>query len=153
MRSRLVAVLAANRGIAVVVSAFIALGVVYSVVTPIFEAGDEIWHYPFVQYLATGHSLPIQDPNVQTLWAQEGGQPPLYYAVGALTTFWIDTHDLQDRLWRNPEAKIGIPLDYGNKNLIVHTSAEDWPWSHTTLAVHLLRFLSIAFSALTVICT
>ncbi|MCL4396114.1 MAG: DUF2142 domain-containing protein [Chloroflexi bacterium] len=153
MRNRITSLLNAHRLAAVVVSAFVVLGVVYSVVTPIFEAGDEIWHYPFVQYLATGHSLPVQDPNVQTLWEQEGGQPPLYYALGAAATFWIDTGDLTDRLWRNPEARIGIPLDYGNKNLVVHTSAEDWPWSRTTLAVHLLRVLSILLSTLTVVFT
>ncbi len=142
-----------HRLLAVILAAFVALATLYSIVTPIFEAGDELWHYPFVQFLATGHSLPIQDPNVRTRWEQEGGQPPLYYAVSALATFWIDTRDLPDRLWRNPEAKIGIPLDYGNKNMVVHTSAEDFPWHNTALAVHLIRFLSILFAAFTVLFT
>lgn len=137
----------------IILIAFIALGVLYSIVTPIFEAGDELWHYPFVQSLATGRGLPIQDPNVETLWAQEGGQPPLYYTISALATFWIDTRDLSDRLWRNPHARIGIPLDFGNKNLVVHTSAENFPWQNTTLAVHLIRFLSILLSAITVALT
>lgn len=131
----------------VIVAAFLLLATLYSIVTPIFEAGDEIWHYPFVQHLATGHSLPVQDPAVKTLWEQEGGQPPLYYALGAIITSWIDTRDLADRLWTNPHAKIGIPLVLGNKNLIVHTNAEDFPWHGTTLAVHLLRFFSILLSA------
>ncbi|MGE5263762.1 MAG: DUF2142 domain-containing protein, partial [Acidobacteriota bacterium] len=139
--------------LALLLLAFILLATIYSVATPIFEAGDEIWHFPFVQHLATGHSLPVQDPAVKTLWEQEGGQPPLYYALGALATFWIDTGDLSDRRWMNPEAKIGIPLAYGNKNLIVHTSAEDFPWHNTALAVHLLRFLSILLSAGTVALT
>ena len=142
-----------HRALVLILAAFAALAVTYSIVTPIFEAGDELWHYPFVQSLATGHGLPIQDPNVQTLWEQEGGQPPLYYAISALATFWIDTRDLTDRLWRNPEAKIGIPLDYGNKNMVVHTSAEDFPWHNTALAVHLIRLLSILFSAFTVLFT
>ncbi len=144
---------ARNPELFVLVAAFVALALIYSVATPIFEAGDEIWHYPFVQHLATGHGLPIQDPNVETLWEQEGGQPPLYYAVSALATFWIDTRDLSDRLWNNPEAKIGIPLVWGNKNMIVHTSAEDFPWHNTALAVHLIRFLSVLFSAGTVALT
>ena len=143
----------AHRALAVILAAFVVLAVTYSTVTPIFEAGDELWHYPFVQSLATGHGLPVQDPNVQTLWEQEGGQPPLYYALSALATFWVDTRDLPDRLWRNPEAKIGIPLDYGNKNMVVHTSAEDFPWHNTALAVHLIRFLSIIFSAFTILFT
>ncbi len=142
-----------QRWLAPILLAFIVLAVTYSVVTPIFEAGDELWHYPFVQHLATGHGLPVQDPNVETLWEQEGGQPPLYYALSALATFWIDTHDLPERLWRNPHARIGIPLDYGNKNMIVHTSAENFPWQGTTLAVHLIRFLSILLSTITVALT
>lgn len=142
-----------HRALAFLLAAFVALAVTYSIVTPIFEAGDELWHYPFVQHLATGHGLPIQDPNSETLWEQEGGQPPLYYALAALATFWIDTRDLPDRLWRNPHARIGIPLDFGNKNMIVHTRAENFPWQNTTLAAHLIRFLSILFSTLTVALT
>src|SRR5574341_466453 len=145
--------LIANPELFVMVAGFMLLAVVYSIVTPIFEAGDEIWHYPFVQHLATGHSLPIQDPGMKTLWAQEGGQPPLYYALAALATFWIDTRDLPDRLWYNPHAKIGIPLLFGNKNLIVHTAAEEFPWHNTALAVHLIRFLSLLLSAATIVFT
>jgi hypothetical protein len=142
-----------HRALVFILIAFLALAITYSIITPIFEAGDEIWHYPFVQHLATGNGLPIQDPNVKTLWEQEGGQPPLYYAISALATFWIDTRDLPERVWLNPHAKIGIPLVFGNKNLIVHTSAESFPWRNTALAVHLIRFLSILFSAITVALT
>ncbi len=153
MRERTLQSSERHPAIYVVVAAFVALATIYSVTTPIFEAGDEVWHYPFVQSLASGNGLPIQDPNVETLWEQEGGQPPLYYAVSALATFWIDTRDLPDRLWHNPEAKIGIPLVWGNKNMIVHTSAEDFPWHNTALAVHVIRLLSILFSAGTVALT
>jgi hypothetical protein len=137
----------------VIVALFLGLGIIYSVVTPIFEAGDEIWHYPLVQYLATGHGLPVQDPAQPQAWKQEGGQPPLYYAVAAILTFWIDTSDLPERLWYNPHARIGIPLAYGNKNMVVHTSAEKFPWHGTVLAVHLVRFLSLLFSTGTVVLT
>lgn len=150
---RLKSALQGYRSLAFVVSAFLTLGIFYSIETPIFEAGDEIWHYPFVQSLATGHGLPVQDPARKDLWAQEGGQPPLYYALSAAATFWIDTVDLRDRLWLNPYAKIGIPLAYGNKNLIVHTAAEDFPWHDTALAVHLIRFLSLLLGACTVVLT
>ncbi len=153
MRTRILRSLKTHRWLVFILAAFVALGVTYSIVTPIFEAGDELWHYPFVQYLATGHGLPIQDPNMETLWEQEGGQPPLYYTLGALATFWIDTRDLPDRLWRNPHAKIGIPLAFGNKNMVVHTSAEDFPWHNTALAVHLIRFLSLILSTITVALT
>lgn len=142
-----------GRAIYVLVALFVLLGTLYSVTTPIFEAGDELWHYPHVQLIATGHGLPVQDPTQKQLWEQEGGQPPLFYVLSAALTFWIDTGDMQARLWRNPYAKIGIPLAYGNKNMVVHTNAESFPWQGTTLAVHLIRLLSVLFSAGTVFFT
>ena len=80
-------------GISLILALFVALGVIYSVVTPIFEASDELWHYPFVKHLADGNGLPVQDANADQPWRQEGSQPPLYYALSALATFWIDTDD------------------------------------------------------------
>ncbi len=139
--------------LAVLLAVFLLLGAMYSITTPLFEAGDELWHYPYVQWVARGKGLPVQDPAQKQLWEQEGGQPPLYYVFAALETFWIDTSDLPERLWRNPYAKIGVPLAYGNKNMIVHTSAENFPWQGTTLAVHLIRLLSVLFSAGTVYLT
>jgi hypothetical protein len=146
-------VLREYRSLIALVALFLILGGIYAVVTPIFEAGDEVWHYPFVEYVAAGHGLPVQNSARKDLWEQEGGQPPLYYALSAAATFWIDTRDLQDRLWRNPYAKIGLPLAFGNKNLIVHTSAEDFPWRQTSLSVHVIRFLSLLLSACTVVLT
>jgi len=145
--------LANPRAIYFLVALFVALGALYSVTTPLFEAGDELWHYPHVQWIARGNGLPVQDPAQAQLWEQEGGQPPLYYTLAAATTFWVDTSDLRERLWRNPFAKIGVPLAYGNKNMVVHTSAENFPWQNTALAVHLIRLMSVLFSAATVFLT
>ncbi|MBC7263248.1 MAG: glycosyltransferase family 39 protein [Chloroflexi bacterium] len=136
-----------------VLSAYVLLGLIYSVVTPIFEASDELWHYPFVKHIADGHGLPIQDPTAQQLWRQEGSQPPLYYAVAALATFWIDTSDLSEILWRNPHADIGIPTPDGNINMIVHTDRERFPYQGTVLAVHIIRALSVFVGLVTVWCT
>jgi len=136
-----------------ILAGFVALATLYSVTTPLFESPDEIWHYPVIQHIATGHGLPIQEPGTGQLWQQEGSQPPLYYLLGAAATFWIDTSDLQQRLWNNPHAHIGIPLADGNKNVIVHTAAEDFPYRGTVLAVHLIRLLSVLLGAITVLLT
>jgi 4-amino-4-deoxy-L-arabinose transferase-like glycosyltransferase len=125
---------------------FVVLGTTYSLVTPLFEASDEISHYPVVQHIATTGTLPVQRPGVETLWEQEGSQPPLYYLLSAALTFWIDTSDLQTVRWRNPHAKLGIPLDPDNKNMVIHTQAEAFPWRGTALAMHLIRFFSVALS-------
>lgn len=142
-----------NFYITLVMLAFLILGTTYSIITPLFEATDELSHYPVVKNIADGHGLPVQDPSVETLWQQEGGQPPLYYALSALITSWIDTNDLPERLWRNPHATIGVPLETDNKNMIMHTEAERFPYERTILAVHIIRLLSVLMGAGTVLLT
>jgi len=140
-------------GIILILTGFLVLGTVYSVVTPLFEASDELWHYPFVKHLAEGGGLPVQDPRVEQPWRQEGSQPPLYYALGALATFWIDTSDFAEVRWLNPHADIGVETADGNLNMVVHSEREGFPYQGTALAVHIVRFLSVLMGAVTVLCT
>ncbi|MDX1415721.1 MAG: hypothetical protein R3293_16105, partial [Candidatus Promineifilaceae bacterium] len=60
---------------------FLILGFTYALTTPVFEASDELWHYPLVRHLADGNPLPVQvfDPELAGPWKQEASQPPLYY--------------------------------------------------------------------------
>jgi hypothetical protein len=51
---------------------FIVLAFIYSVVTPIFEASDEISHYPVVNHIAATGKLPVQQVGVKTLWSKRG---------------------------------------------------------------------------------
>jgi 4-amino-4-deoxy-L-arabinose transferase-like glycosyltransferase len=139
--------------IAAITLLFVILGVVYSLTTPIFEASDELWHYPVVKYIADGRGLPVQRPGVEAPWQQEGSQPPGYYALAALVTAWIDTDDLSEVRWLNPMANTGRPLAAGNKNLVIHTEREAFPWRGTALAVHLIRLLSVCLCASTVYLT
>jgi hypothetical protein len=142
-----------HRGIILIVIIFLMLGVVYSTVTPIFETPDEIQHYFHVKHIADGKGLPVLMPRGEQIYEQEGGQPSLYYLIGALATFWIDTADVEELLDYNPHVTLGVPGTLGNKNIIVHTDREGFPYQGTTLAVHLLRYLSLLFGALTVLAT
>jgi len=133
-----------------IVSLFIVLGVVYSVVVPPFEASDEKWHYPMVKHIADHWSLPVQDPANVGPWRQEGSQPPLYYFLSALATCWIDTSDMEQVRHLNPHVDPGATPD-GNVNLAVHNPAlERFPWRGTVLAVHLVRLLSVLMGAVAV---
>ena len=126
-----------------ILAIFAALGATYSVVVPPFEASDEKWHYPMVKYIADNGALPVQVPGVDTPWRQEGSQPPLYYALAAAATFWIDTSDVDVVRHLNPHVDPGATPD-GNVNLAVHRPAwESFPWRGTVLAVHLVRLLSV----------
>ncbi len=134
-----------------IVVLFVALASVYSVVTPIFEASDELWHYPLVQWLSKGNPLPVQDVNNVGPWKQEASQPPLYYYLTGWATSWIDTSDLAEVRRENPHVDNGVITPDGNNNLIVHDPVrESFPWRGTVLAVHLARFLSVLMGAITV---
>ena len=142
-----------KRLIFLLLTLYIVVASVYGVVTPVMEASDELWHYPMVKYIADHWALPVQKPGVETAWRQEGSQPPLYYALSAMLTFWIDTSDLDQVRWINPHADNGIIRPDGNGNLIVHRAEEQFPWQGTVLAIHLIRFLSVGMGAGTVYLT
>jgi hypothetical protein len=150
--NRLAEIVAQHKAITAILVAFILLSTTYSVVTPIFEAPDELQHYFFVQHLADGEGLPIITGPVPDIQA-EVHQPPLYYALGALVTFWIDTGPLTDFVWRNPHAQIGVPTASGNVNMVIHSPEESFPYRGITLAVHLVRLLSMLMGAATVLTT
>ncbi|MCB0212994.1 MAG: hypothetical protein KDJ52_26865, partial [Anaerolineae bacterium] len=132
---------------------FIILGLGYSSLTPIFENSDETLHYPYVKHIADGSGLPLAVPD--QLWNQEGTQPPLYYAIVAAATFWIDTDNLLDHLQRNPHwlfTDVRAVIN-DNQNLVLHGPMDAFPYSHTALAVHIGRWWSLLFGVITVICT
>ncbi len=126
------------------------IGGLYALVTPLFEASDELWHYPMVKTLADGNGLPVQDPQRPGAWRQEGSQPPLYYALMAAATFWIDTSDMPQVRWLNPHSDSGVVTLDGNTNLVIHPPNEWRQWHGTVLAVRLIRWLSVMLGALTV---
>ena len=133
--------------IAVITLFSVILGVVYSLATPIFEASDELWHYPVVKHIADGRGLPVQRRVSRRCGSRKAASRPATMPWPALVTAWIDTDDLSEVRWLNPMANTGRPLAAGNKNLIIHTEREAFPWRGTALAVHLIRFLSVLLGA------
>ncbi|MCB9008424.1 MAG: glycosyltransferase family 39 protein [Ardenticatenaceae bacterium] len=143
-----------KRWLRLILGLFIILGGMYALVTPVFEASDELWHYPMIRHLADGNPLPVQvfDPAQAGPWKQEASQPPLYYYLGAALTFWIDASDMETIRWENPHVDNGILTADGNINLTIHNP--DWnPWQGTLLAVRLVRLFSVLLGAATVYLT
>ena len=127
---------------------------VYSIVTPLFEASDELWHYPFVQHLLAGGGLPVQhagQTDAEAPWRQEGSQPPLFYVAAALISAPFDHSNWRDLRRINPHADMGVPTRDGNSNAILHTPAERWPWTGAALAVHAARLASVLMSTATTV--
>ncbi len=142
-------------GLLLILVGFMVLGVIYSAATPIFEASDELWHYPVIAYMADhSFALPVQDPDSPSLWRQEGSQPPLYYWLGTLITLPFDQDGLESYLEPNPHGKVGIGLASDNNNIVLHRpNAEHFPWRGIPLAVHLIRLMSLVISLGTVYLT
>lgn len=146
--------LASHWGLVLILLAFVALGVVYSVVTPLFETPDEVWHFQYLRHIAQTAGLPVQDATRPGPWKHEGSQPPLYYILTAALTAWVNTGDAEQIIVWNPHAAPGLPLFPGDKAVFIHhPPLENWPWRGTVLAVHLARLLSVLAGAGTVVLT
>ncbi|HEY6041283.1 MAG TPA: phospholipid carrier-dependent glycosyltransferase, partial [Anaerolineae bacterium] len=139
-----------RRALAVVLIPFFLLALFYAVSVPILEGPDEDDHFRYAKFIADHRALPVQLFQAGGGQAgHQGWQPPLYYALVALAISPIDTRDFGDHLWRNPNASYqGDPACCG-RNLYYHSSGEDFPYTGTTLAVHLGRLISILFGLVT----
>lgn len=127
---------------------FLLLGGWYSLVVPPFETPDEVYHYAFVRHLAQGNPLPVQSPDVEGPWEQEGSQAPLYYLLAGWLTAGIDQSDFAQLSVLNPRANIGDPLFPGNKNFMLY-SAVAQPLQGANLALHVVRWFSLLLGAIT----
>lgn len=144
----------AHRAVWLLVLGFVALALFYSVIIPLFEGPDEDDHFRYAKFIADHRALPVQvfEPG-GGIAGHQGWQPPLYYTLVALIIAPIDTSDYEQHLWRNYAATfVGDPSCCG-RNLYFHTDAQNFPYTRTTLAVHLARLLSILFGAVTVAAT
>ncbi len=142
-----------QRWIKLILIAFVVLGTLYSVVVPLFEAPDEVWHYLYVKHFADGNGLPVYREDTTFPMRQEASQPPLFYVLNGWPTAWIDTHDAEQIVRYNPHAAVGTAAPWGNRNMMGHTLQERFPYRGTVLAVHLVRFFCILMGAGTVLCT
>jgi len=130
---------------------FIALGVLYSVVTPVFEVLDEPMHFGYAKRLADGQGLPSSTPTAAGWEQGQAHQPPLYYALGALLIAPIETGPTDTLYQSNPFSASGMPHAPSNKNAVLHHPDEAFPYQGVSLAVHLLRWFSLLCSAGTVL--
>jgi len=118
----------------------------YSLLTPSFEAPDEVWHYQVVVDLARGH---FSDPNGPA--RQEATQPPLAYLGGALLWRLVPAPDASQAVQLNPFFDFHV-ASAGNKNVAHHDpSAEVFPFQGIARTVHVVRLVTVAFGALTIV--
>jgi hypothetical protein len=136
----------------VILAAFVALSVVYSLTVPLFEGPDEIWHYAFANHLANGGGLPVFDATQPATFLRNGAHPPLYYALIAALIAPLDRSDFPAEYRFNlASPRITQGASGTSPNLLIHTAREDFPFQDTALAGHLARLLSIALGTVTVV--
>ncbi len=125
---------------------FVALGLIYNVTIPLFEAPDEQDHVEYANWLADGNGLPhlVTDRGeVGEIW-----QPPLYYAlIGALVAP-IDRVDLAAVAPLSGDWLAGL-----SRVAHYHTSAEAYPYRGAALAVHVARIASTVMGLITILAT
>jgi 4-amino-4-deoxy-L-arabinose transferase-like glycosyltransferase len=143
------------RGAAVVAGLYLAVAILYGVAIPVFETPDASGHYAYVHELTEGRGLPVQGtPSGERVTGYVASHPPLYYALCATFTFWVpDDVDFDDWAWRNPYHANGFPGSVGNKNFLVHTDEEAFPWRGTPLTMHIARLVSALLGVLVVLGT
>ncbi|MBK8984558.1 MAG: phospholipid carrier-dependent glycosyltransferase [Chloroflexi bacterium] len=136
-----------RRAMALVLVVFMGLAFAANVINPLHEATDELRHYRFVQTIVQHKALPVQGVGCNA----QGHHPPLFYAVAALATGWVDTTGEGDcydpppnPFWAYRYWEVGRD----NKNQYLHyTAVEGFPWHGGALAAHLTRLVNSLFGA------
>jgi len=136
--------------LALLISAYMLLAVVYGVIVPVGEGVDEIPHFAYVRYLKEGNGLPIQsfDPGQSPVFM--GHHPPLYYLLGGALIGWIDTSDYSQVLIPNPHFVWSENDGRNGWNVYLHFGQETFPYQGTIFAIHVLRVWSTVMGAVAV---
>ena len=156
--------LLAHRMLLVIVAVYLIAGIVHASTAPLLDVSDEPRHIAYVQHLADGGALPVQRlSQIQTRrgvvvdeapWHQEGSQPPLYYALMAVLVQPFDRSDYA-QIWQfNPHTQwLGRADATFGWNQMLHSERERFPWRGATLAIMVIRLVSMLFGAIAVCCT
>ncbi len=137
---------------AIVVHLLLSAGYVAAI--PLFEAPDEPDHFRYAQVVATSDGLPVHRGHAERLgrhFLDECGlahHPPLYYGLLAAALAALDAEDLVVSL---PLTNDRAPEDRRRSWRFGHGYDELPPWSAEVIDLRLLRGLSVALGAITLL--
>jgi 4-amino-4-deoxy-L-arabinose transferase-like glycosyltransferase len=115
-----------------------------SVVTPLWEAPDEVGHFLFIQQLLRTGQLPEQQIDVMG----QAHHPPLYYLIASLFAVPANLEVSAGAFRPNPNF---IWAGGDETNISFHHTDETFPFRGLSLAVHLARTASILMGTTTVL--
>lgn len=130
---------------------FFCLGLVYLYASPNFESPDSIYHIAVIKWIAEHDgALPVQSPDHNHLYEQEGSQPPLYYLL--MTPIWLsfDTEDFDKFYYRNPLVNLGHHWRLGNRNLVFYKQPYPPNLTGTSLAIYVIRLVTLGMATVTI---
>lgn len=130
--------------------AFFCIGLLYLYSTPHFEASDSDAHVGVIKWIGETGTLPVQSAEHDVLYGQEASQPPLYYLLMALVWSALDTADFDDYFQTNPLVLKGHPERLGNRNVIFYRQPYPPVLKGTSLALYLIRLLTLGMATATV---
>lgn len=130
---------------------YLLFSVTYSIIVPIGRGADEWAHYWYAQFIAQNGRLPATLAERETA-GYKSDWPPLYHLLAAGLTAWIDTAGPPTFKYRAGSLRRQLIPAQGSE-AILHTRDEQFPWQQEILVWRLGRFLSLAFSAGTLIVT
>ena len=122
------------------------LGVAYSMVTPLWEAPDEVGHTAFILHLRETYALPVQ--RLGDLGSAH--HPPLYYLIAAIVSAPADINDPTGAFRANPDF-MWAGSGGSDVNAALHGSAETFPYRGQALLLHLARLASVLMGLITVV--
>ena len=138
-----------RRLLVIILILFVGLGSAYAITTPTLEAPDEIYHYEYIRSLVNTGRPPVLEKGSGRGF---GHHAPLYYAYGALVSFWVGEDDLEQWEKRhNPYFgyRFGA-VGRDNKNLYLHPDDDALGRSDTWLGIRVVRLASVLLGAVTI---
>jgi hypothetical protein len=126
--------------------AYVALAVAYSLANPLYESTDELRHVRYVRHIAAYRNLPVQRAGAPRA---QSHHPPLYYALGALASWWVDVEQdvyyqpAENPFWAHRYWEVGSD----NKNLYLHRADESFPPKGIALAIYVVRWMTVLIGA------
>ena len=124
---------------------YVVSAVAYSVVTPLWEAPDEVGHAGFVLHLRQSHTLPVQ--RIGSLGSAQ--HPPLYYLIAGFISAPADTNNPTGAFRANPDF-MWAGSGGSDVNAALHGSAETFPYRGQALLLHLARLASVLMGLISV---
>lgn len=134
-----------------VLGCFLILAVWHSLIVPLTQGEDELAHYRYIRFIAQTGRLPVDYAERQQAWYR-ADWPPLYHLVVGWAVSPLETSrpPLKD-VGESPRRRLVGEIFY--PRLIIYTEDVSWPWQDGILAWHIGRFISILFSAGTLLFT